>query len=474
MSKKKLRALEKELKEVNNMSKEQVLALQQEKFRALLKYAARHSPYYREVLADLPLDEVDITQLPILTKSVLMSRFDEIVTSPELKLEQLWDWLADLSTVPKLYKDRWLILKTSGTTGEAAVIVADPMETYRNSAAISTRDPVKRPPLFQALKLVLRGLFKPWNVAVIALCTGRGSSGYVASFQLPKPPSFVQVQYLNVLDPIHKLVEELNGMQPPWLFGTPSILDTLANEQLLGRLKLRFPPFGGISTGGEMLYPSTRRKVREAWGMEIQASYGATECGVIARTCCDFEHFHVMSDSCILEVVDEQNNPVPNGQMGAKVLLTNLHAYDQPLIRYEIKDVLGYATEDHDCGLPFPLLMGIEGRTDENFLLHDQNGEQVPLRREHFLALADLEPINCFQLIQVDRNSFLLKYTLQETYQSPQKEAETCIRAALEEIAPVPIHIDLQQVEEFTIGASGKFRMFENRYCDPNAENAPP
>lgn len=41
---------------------------------------------------------------------------------------------------------------------------------------------------------------------------------------------------------------------------------------------------------------------------------------------------------CIVELVDDTNNPVAPGTPSVKVLLTNLYNLTQPLIRYEITD----------------------------------------------------------------------------------------------------------------------------------------
>jgi len=478
MTRKMIKKLTLEQAKVMRMTKHELGALQQQKFRALLKHAARCSPYYRRMLAGHDLEAIAMTDLPVLTKGRLMAHFDEIVTDPALKLAELRNWLADPATIPHLYRDRWLVLTTSGSTGEPAVIVITPFETYRNHATISARHPLQRLTPWQGLKAVVRGLVKPWPLAAIILCTGRGSSGYVASFQLPKPPRVINHRFLSVLDPVPELVQQLNAFQPVALFATPSMLDTLAGEQLEGRLRLHFNvPFASIGTGGETLYESTRRKVRQAWRMEIQNAYGATECGVIAKSCCDFEHLHVMSDLCILEVVDERNNPVPDGTVGAKVLITNLHNYEQPLIRYELNDAVALSREEHGCGLPFPLLQTLDGRVDQNFLLEGPAGDQIPLRHEHFLIFGDLEPIRRFQFIQNGRNSFTLKYALKEAFQSRRTEAQTGIRTALAQLAlPVAIELTLDQVDDFSLGPTGKFRMFENNVApgQPSGKTSDP
>ena len=85
----------------------------------------------------------------------------------------------------------------------------------------------------------------------------------------------------------------------------------------------------------------------------------------MATSYAEFGNLHAMSDLCILVIVDRDNNPVAPGQYGEKILLTNLLNYTQPIIRYEIEDVSGYANQSCRCGLSFPTLLPIQGRTTD-------------------------------------------------------------------------------------------------------------
>jgi len=66
---------------------------------------------------------------------------------------------------------------------------------------------------------------------------------------------------------------------------------------------------------------------------------------------------------CIVELVDENNEPVADGASSAKVLMTNLHNRTQPLIRYELTD---HFTRHSAVGGPY-LSATVEGRGDEVF-----------------------------------------------------------------------------------------------------------
>jgi phenylacetate-CoA ligase len=87
-------------------SREELLAFQRERVRALIRHAAIHSPYYREVLgadaAERPLSE-----LPTLPKSTMMAEFERIVTDPRLRLTDLRTHLGavEVEPVPALERE---------------------------------------------------------------------------------------------------------------------------------------------------------------------------------------------------------------------------------------------------------------------------------------------------------------------------------------------------------------------------------
>jgi AcrR family transcriptional regulator len=135
-------------------------------------------------------------------------------------------------------------------------------------------------------------------------------------------------------------VEALNTYQPEGLVGYPTIAGILAGEQLAGCLRIR--PRWGLYGAGP-LTPVIRRRIREAWGFEPGGIYAATEALGLGSSTPGDECFEMSEDVLVVEVVDRHDRPVPPGTPGAKVLITNLVNYAQPLIRYELSDVVTLA-----------------------------------------------------------------------------------------------------------------------------------
>ena len=155
------------------------------------------------------------------------------------------------------------------------------------------------------------------------------------------------------------------------LGGYPSSLELLIDEQKSGRLHIA-PVI--VMTGGEYLSDDLRERLADAFHCYVQTSYACTEGGCVACECTQ-RHFHINDDWVIVEPVDANGRPVPDGTLAAKYLLTNLFNYTQPMIRYEVTDRVILHREGCPCGNPSPWLE-IEGRNDD-VLAFVQDGQTL-------------------------------------------------------------------------------------------------
>jgi phenylacetate-coenzyme A ligase PaaK-like adenylate-forming protein len=109
-----------------------------------------------------------------------------------------------------------------------------------------------------------------------------------------------------------------------------------------------------------------KQRIVAAWGREPFNIYAATETGSWTAVDCDrHAGLHLFEDQVLFEVVDEEYRPVPDGQPGSRLLITNLYNRTQPLIRYELNDLVTVSPDPCPCGRPFPLLKSIDGRSDD-------------------------------------------------------------------------------------------------------------
>lgn len=399
---------------IQKQNAEYVKRVQNRRFRKMLRYAISKSSFYRELYRGIDIKSCKVEDLPVITKQMMMDNFDDFVTDKRLKRAELRKWLSDKNNLGKMYLNHFIPFQTSGTTGENALIVYNRKSMdWVHSTVIARQANYKTPSLFEQLVEMLRAvLFKKLRMAAVVM-TGGPYPAYTAALYAPKAHDFfVQHKTYSLFDPIDSIVKDLNEHQPDQMISYPSILEVLAREQIAGRLKLKFDhKFPSLAAGSEPLSTTTKKLAKEAWGLDIQDTYGTSECFIMARSCDRFDRMHVMNDLCIFEVVDRHHNPVPDGQMGEKVLVTNLFNYTQPFIRYEVSDVTGYSTEPCDCDWPFPVLLPVEGRTDDIYYIDRPGGGYEPVHPYLFLGpIVELDEVREYQLAQTGRNEVTFRF----------------------------------------------------------------
>jgi phenylacetate-CoA ligase len=123
--------------------------------------------------------------------------------------------------------------------------------------------------------------------------------------------------------------------------------------------------------------------------------YTCREIGYMALQCPRHEHYHVMAEGVYLEILDAEGNRCAPGQPG-RVVLTPLHHFAMPLIRYDIGD---YAEpgEPCDCGRGLPVIRRIVGRV-RNMLRLPGGGLRHPRFGE--TQFGGVAPVRQFQVLQ--------------------------------------------------------------------------
>jgi phenylacetate-coenzyme A ligase PaaK-like adenylate-forming protein len=252
-------------------------------------------------------------------------------------------------------------------------------------------------------------------------------------------------------DDLARIVTRLNDWQPQMLIAYASMLRLLAEEQLAGRLAIA-PRF--VFSASEVLTDSTRELATTAWGQPPHNVYGSTETSGIAAECGQHPGMHLFEDLVITEVVDEDNQPVPPGVYGAKVLVTVLFSRTLPLIRYEMTDSVQLAAEHGcPCGRPYALLAGIQGRAQEalRFPTGDCGGRVVqPIVFHHVM---DHVTAAAWQIIQRPDG---LEVLLVQPHEVDQPVLVASLQAALTAQGVVAPTVRIREVAAIPRTALGK------------------
>jgi phenylacetate-CoA ligase len=377
-------ALRHRLRQRDHWTRRQLEEHQGGALHRLREHAYAHSPFYgrfHKGFTDRPLSD-----LPVLTKQMVMEHFDELVTDPTIRLTDVEAHLATLSGGDELLNGRYRVASTSGSTGRRGLFLWDPGEWATVLASYNRS--------FDWAG-VGAGLTHRTRMAVVSSTTPWHQSARVGT-SVSSP--WVPTLRIDSGDPLESIVERLNVFQPRVLVAYASMAHLLAEEQLAGRLRIS-PGF--VFASSEVFTEQARRRVEEAWGRKPFEVYAATETAGIASECEQHRGMHLFEDLVITEVVDENNRPVPPGIYGHKVLVTVLFSRTMPLIRYEMSDSVGPASSPHClCGRPFALIDGIQGRIEDVLRFPATSGEQVSVQPIVFHRVMDAVPAGGWQVAQ--------------------------------------------------------------------------
>jgi phenylacetate-CoA ligase len=299
--------------------------------RDLRDHAVGRSALYRELHHGL--ERRPLHELPIVTKQMLMARFDEAVTVPGITRALVEDHAGKMTAGERLL-DRYWVATTSGTTGRRGIFLWDEREWAAVLASYGRA---------QEWAGVTIGLTRRVRLAVVSSRTPWHQSAVVAA---TADSPFVPTLRLDATSPIEETVRQLNAFEPEVLVAYASMARVLAEEKVRGRLGIA-PR--AVICASEVLAPDARRRVAEAFGTEPFDVYAATETAGIASEC-EHHRMHLYEDLVIPEVVDEKGHPVPPGTAGARLLVTVLFSRTLPLIRYEMSDCLELGAGDCACG----------------------------------------------------------------------------------------------------------------------------
>lgn len=336
-------------------SGEQLRAHQRERLLAIIRHAAARSPYYRERLAGIELsDDLDLAALPRIDKATMLDNFDELVTDRRLTRAGLERHVTGIASAdsrgdPLLFGE-YRVVVSGGTGGQQGIFVynrADWVETV-GCVALCWGGFFGFPPRFPRRRVVALTADNPLHMG------GRWNRSMDVGLH--------RQLRLDARTPIGDLVEALNAFQPDGLNTYASIAALLAERQLAGELRIAPEVLG---TSGEVLTAEMRERIVAAWGRAPFDYYGASETGLIATECDHHAGMHVFEGQVVLEVVDDDYRPVSPGKPGSRLLVTNLFNRTQPLIRYELNDLVTVSPDPCPCGRPSSLLKTVEGRSDD-------------------------------------------------------------------------------------------------------------
>lgn len=256
--------------------------------------------------------------------------------------------------------------------------------------------------------------------------------------------------------PPRELLAWLRRVEPDYLLAFPSVLREVAREAQ--RDGTRLPSLRGVTTIAEPLTAALRAQVRAAFGVPVYDLYSSVDCGYMALQCPEHEHLHVMAESALVEVLDESGRACGPGEVG-RVVVTPLHNFAMPLIRYELGD-LAEAGAPCACGRGLPVLRRVIGRF-RNMLVLPDGAKRWPLIEAEIAEIG--LPIVQFQVVQ--RSLALLEVRLVVSRALTAAD-EALIRAGLRESCGAHFEVAFVYVASIPRGPGGKYEDFRVEFGD--------
>ena len=442
------------------MNTEERGALRIQRLKELVRYAKENSPFFKQLYRDVP-DDFILTDLPTTDKKMLMANWNDWVCDRNLTLEQVNLFMEDKRNVGVMLNGKYLVFTTSGSTGVPLVAACDKTTNNVMGGISARRSFARREDLAAFIK---RGGKSIGVFADDGFYLGNTS---IRSRLRSMPWKKRQLAVSSALYPVPEIVRQLNEFQPAMLGGYPSNLELLINEAKAGRLKIS-PVL--IMTGGEYLSDTLREKLSDTFHCYVQTSYSCTEGGTVACEC-RCRHFHVNDDWLIVEPVDSEGKPVPDGVLSDRIFLTNLYNYTQPFIRYEVTDRVIMHHEPCPCGNPSPWLE-LEGRTDD-VTTFTEDGRKIRIAPlSVYAVLKEVHELRRFQVLVYAGNKVELRLEEQEGTDRTEafEKAKTNLEQYLLSQGIGHVTVTLSEILPQQDPNSGKFKHIVNVQSEGSAD----
>lgn len=416
-----------QLEMAQRMTSDAILQSQFLQLAFLIEHSALHSPYFKNRLqeAGLTAGEVSTPQgfkkLPLLSRRHLQAAGDFVYCK----------------NIPHNHGSVFKT-QTSGSTGEPVVIRKTGLNQL-NWFAANLQDHLWHQRDFSKRLCAIRPHIKVY--------TQQKNWGPPADLLFKTGAALA----LPISSDIKQLSQWIYEFEPDNLIIYPSTLRELTDHCF--KHSIAFTKLKHIRTVGEMLSIENRQKASTLFNAKVEDIYSSQEVGVIALECPVSGLYHISVENLIVEVLNDRGEPCKPSETG-RIVITDLHNFATPLIRYEIGD---YAEVGDlcPCGRGFPTLKKIHGR-ERNLIVMPDGKKHWPLTG--FRGFQEIAPIQQYQLIQEDLERIEVRLVAARTL----TEYEECkLTALIQNSLGHSFQLRFTYFEkQIPIGSNGKFEEF--------------
>ncbi len=398
---------------------------QQIQLRNLLNHAAQRSAFWRSRIGNRKASDIDLASLPILTRQDV--RTQVAAEGPLLRAAD------GLST---------RVHATSGSSGvPVQFFCSDPNANYnviRSLAQFFLEGldlSLNRTRVRDADAPVTDGIFvkkEPSWIGALAPLFKSGENKHIEHYALSR-------------EDCHKLVQELKKDNVGYLVAGPATIATISSFFELSFLKAAKTAMW-IPLGAKP-FPKLIETFADL-GIPVRANYSSEEVGMIGAECSRFSgYYHVATSNVIVEMVDRTFDV--DGTTLGKVLVTHLHSYATPFIRYDVGD-LACLRAKCPCGHDGPTIYNLEGRATSVIKHRDGRLSTFFIRGKE---LQDLAEFTEYRIRQTEFDKIIIE--LGGCSELNPEEA-VAITAFLQDRAGPEFRIEVKSCEQIDWGTSRK------------------
>ena len=419
-----------EYQHINQIKNEKdLLEFQNEHLTKIILHAYYNVPYYHRIFDSIGLVTNDIVRLekfnkiPILTKDNLRTHYNDLLSKDYLKR-------------------KWYQNSSGGSTGEPTRFIQDKNymkwymasnDYYYQKILDVDEKNVKKIYLWGSP----RDLFK-------------GNIGIKNNFTNWLTNTVILNSFTMNENKIKSYTGTINLYKPVIIRGYADSLYTIASFCNKNKIKIHSPT--RIISSAETLTPDMRKTIESTFETKVYDFYGSRETASIAGECKE-GNIHIFSYNNYIEILDQNGNPSLENQDG-RIIITNLHNYSMPLIRYEIGDTATNGPKKCKCGHFLPCLKKISGRLEEQFIKKD-GSIVIGYFFVHLIGvLQNKGYIKKFQVIQEDYNRIRIRMILEKGLPNIEKQE---IEKKIQFQMGSDCQIIWENVDMFQDTASGKF-----------------
>lgn len=408
-------------KEIFNTTKERIQELQTTNLQKVLRATVSNVPYYKALDISLSADPiVNLKKFPILTKEILTHNEDRLISE-------------------KFQKKNLQASYSSGSTGKQSRIFMSKSEKSSNWGILLN--------IWE-----IQGYNLGDSIIQTGMSPNRGALKSVKDF-------LFKTNYVNAFShsytDLKAALMKSAGNKNNVVIGYASSLNVLAEIVLQDNLQISVK---SVISFGDKLFNHYKTNIEKAFKVRVKESYGSNE-GLMVCFEDDIEYMYIISPHVYVEIVDDDGNEVPDGELG-HVLITRLDCFSMPMIRYKLGDLaikLPVEKYPEKRKYQLPLLQQIVGR--ETDVIYLKNQERLTVHS--FTGIFEYIPeIKQFKVIQENPEGITIEYIRSNNFTDQALvRAESDLR---DKIKDSTFQIEFKEVNYIAPSKSGKPQIVES------------